>query len=80
ANAMKRRRNVWPNLGPIKDILESIPLSEVIDPLPGVPLQSNDSVFEAIERMNKHRLDFISVVNKDHLLIGIVTRTDLLHS
>jgi NADH dehydrogenase len=80
ANAMKRRRNVWPSLGPLKEILEAIPLADVIDPLPGAPLHSYDTVYEAIERMNKHRLDFISVVNKDQALIGIVTRTDLLQS
>ncbi|MFX9634842.1 hypothetical protein ABNJ30_20035, partial [Acinetobacter baumannii] len=65
ASAMKRRRNVWTNLESNKEILESIPLASVIDPLPGAPLLPEFTVYEAVERINKHRLDFCAVVNKE---------------
>lgn len=80
ALAMKRRRNVWTNLEDIKVILAKIPLTSVTDALPGAPLLSHSTVEEAIERINKHKLDFCSVVDHGQVLIGIVTRSDLLRA
>jgi CBS domain-containing protein len=80
AKAMQRRRNVWTNLEFLKDTLEAIPLDVVIDALPGVPLFPESTVPEAIERINKHKLDFCSVINHDRALVGIVTRSDLLRA
>jgi NADH dehydrogenase len=80
AKAMQRRRNVWANLEYLKEILESIPLEIVIDALPGAPLLAESTVHEAIERINKHKLDFCTVVSRDQSLIGIVTRSDLLRA
>jgi NADH dehydrogenase len=80
ANAMKRRRNIWTNLDNIRIVLEAIPLQAVTDALPGAPLPPEASVFEAIERMNKHRLDFCAVVNREQSLQGIITRADLMQA
>ncbi|HEY9755379.1 MAG TPA: FAD-dependent oxidoreductase [Oculatellaceae cyanobacterium] len=80
ASAMKRRRNIWTNLDNIRTVLEAIPLSLVTDALPGAPLPPDASVFEAIERMNKHRLDFCVVVDREQNLLGIITRADLLQA
>jgi len=81
ASAAKRRStNVWKNLLDARTILEAIPLASLIEPLPGAPLQTDGAVDEAIERMNKHRLDFCCVVDKQLHLTGIVTRSDLLRA
>lgn len=77
AKAVKRRASPK-SLDEYRDVLSSIALSEVTDALPGAPLQPESTVENAIERINKHRLDFCCVVNKSGLLVGIVTRTDLL--
>ncbi len=77
AKAVKRRASPK-SLDEYRAVLSSIALSEVTDALPGAPLQPESTVENAIERINKHRLDFCCVVNKSGLLVGIVTRTDLL--
>lgn len=77
AKAVKRRASPK-SLDEYRHVLGSISLSEVTDALPGAPLQPESTVENAIERINKHRLDFCCVVNKAGLLVGIVTRTDLL--
>ncbi|MBP9089690.1 FAD-dependent oxidoreductase [bacterium] len=77
AKAVKRRASPK-SLDEYRNVLGSISLSAVTDALPGAPLQPESTVENAIERINKHRLDFCCVVNKSGLLVGIVTRTDLL--
>lgn len=77
AKAVKRRASPK-SLDEYRHVLGSIALSQVTDALPGAPLQPENTLENAIERINKHRLDFCCVVNKAGLLVGIVTRTDLL--
>jgi NADH dehydrogenase len=77
AKAVKRRASPK-SLDEYRHVLGSIALSQVTDALPGAPLQPESTLDNAIERINKHRLDFCCVVNKAGLLVGIVTRTDLL--
>ncbi|MBC8000279.1 MAG: CBS domain-containing protein, partial [Leptolyngbya sp.] len=77
AQAMKRRTNIWKDLPEAKEILEAIPLSVLIEPLPQPPLKPTDAVEKAIELINVHHLDFLCVVNDANLLVGIVSRSDL---
>lgn len=78
AKAVQRRGLPAKSLDEYRDVLEAISLASVIDSLPGAPLRPYSSVEEAIERINKHRLDFCCVVDHENILIGIVTRSDLL--
>ncbi len=80
ATAMKRRSGTWTNLEDLRAILESIPLSAVMNALPGAPLYLDSTADEAIERINKHELDFCSVINHEKVLVGIITRSDLLRA
>lgn len=77
AKAVKRRSSPK-SLDEYRHVLGTIALASVTDALPGAPLRPEDTVENAIERINKHRLDFCCVVNSAGLLIGIVTRSDLL--
>lgn len=77
AKAMKRRTNIWKNLPEAKEILETIPLSCLVEPMTNPPLKPTDAVETAIEMINIHKLDFICVVNDSEQLVGIVSRSDL---
>ncbi|MFA6212553.1 MAG: FAD-dependent oxidoreductase [Candidatus Obscuribacterales bacterium] len=77
AKAVKRRSSPK-SLDEYRHVLGTIALASVTDALPGAPLRPENTVENAIERINKHRLDFCCVVNSAGLLIGIVTRSDLL--
>lgn len=77
AKAVQRRASPK-SLDEYRHVLGAISLASVTDALPGAPLQPESTVENAIERINKHRLDFCCVVNKAGLLVGIVTRSDLL--
>lgn len=80
ATAVKRRTNVLKNLGDLRAILDEIPLEEALEPLPAQPLRESDSLEDAVDRINKYRLDFCCVVCKKGLLTGIVSRSDLLRA
>lgn len=77
AKAVKRRSSPK-SLDEYRRVLGVIALASVTDALPGAPLHPENTVENAIERINKHRLDFCCVVNSSGFLIGIVTRSDLL--
>ena len=77
AKAVKRRASPK-SLDEYRHKLAAIPLASATDALPGAPLRPEDTVENAIERINKHRLDFCCVVSSPGYLIGIVTRSDLL--
>jgi NADH dehydrogenase len=77
AKAVKRRSSPK-SLDEYRHVLGTIALASVTDALPGAPLHPENTVENAIERINKHRLDFCCVVNSAGFLIGIVTRSDLL--
>lgn len=80
AKAITRRKNMWTNLEDIRAIIENIPLRSLMEALPGAPLHEDNTAQEAIERINKHKLDFCCVINKEGTLVGIVTRSDLLRA
>jgi NADH dehydrogenase len=78
AKAVKRRGLPPKSLDEYREVLADLPLAEVTDALPGASLRPDSTVEEAIERINKHRLDFCCVVSASGCLIGIITRSDLL--
>lgn len=80
AKAARRRTNIWQNIPDVQELLNEIPLSVLLEPLPCEPLPLNSSVEVAVELMNRDRLDFISIVDDDGLLKGILTRSDLLRA
>lgn len=78
AKAVKRRGLPPKSLDEYRAVLADLPLDSVTDALPGAALRPESTVEEAIERINKHRLDFCCVVSPSGCLTGIITRSDLL--
>jgi NADH:ubiquinone reductase (H+-translocating) len=77
ATAMKRRTNIWNNLHDVRDVLDTVPLKQMLEPLPDRPITCDCRIADLLDRLNKNRLDFCIVVDDDQRLIGIVTRSDL---
>ncbi|HEY9784590.1 MAG TPA: FAD-dependent oxidoreductase, partial [Candidatus Obscuribacterales bacterium] len=80
ADAMKRRTNIWKSLPEAYELLEAIPLDALVEPLPAEPLRPDDLLETAIDVINKHRLDFCCVADSENRLLGILSRSDLLHA
>lgn len=80
ADAAKRRRNIWKSIPEVESILEKLPLSEIIEPVPGEILRPDDFIVGLLEQFCHDSLDFCCVVGKDERLIGVLTRTDLLRT
>lgn len=78
--AMNRRTNIWKSLHEVREVLEHIPLQNLIQPLKETPLNANHHVVDAIHKLNEGRLDFLPVIDDDGRLIGMITRSDLLRS
>lgn len=77
AAAMKRRTNIWKNLGDVRKIIDQVPLKELLEPLPASPVTPSCRIEELIGNLNQNRVDFCVVVDDDDRLVGIVTRSDL---
>lgn len=77
AQAVKRRTNIWKNLTEMREVLDTIPLKHLLEPLPDDPLSVDCRLDDAIDRINRERLEFCCVVDECKRLIGIVTRSDL---
>lgn len=78
AAAMKRRTNIWKNLSDVREIIDQVPLKELLEPLPAQPVTPSCRIEELIGRLNSNRIEFCVVVDeKDGRVCGIVTRSDL---
>lgn len=78
AKAARKRRSMWQNIPEVKDILDAVPIEQLLDPLPMETLNISDSVETMLEKMNEHGADFCCIVDENKSLRGVVTRTDLL--
>lgn len=77
AQAVRRRTNIWKHLNEVREVLDTIPLKHLLEPLPDDPLSSDCRLHDAIDRINRERLDLCCVVDDNKCLIGVVTRSDL---
>ncbi len=77
AAAMKRRTNIWKNLGDVRDIIDAVPLKELLEPLPAQPVTPQCRIEDLIGTLNESRVDFCVVIDDTDKLCGIVTRSDL---
>lgn len=77
AQAVRRRTNIWKNLDEVREVLDTIPLKLLLEPLPDDPLAVDGRVNDAIDRINREHLDLCCVVDENKCLIGVVTRSDL---
>jgi NADH dehydrogenase len=80
AKAAKRRTNIWKNLHEMRAVLDSIPIKQLVEPLPDAPLTQECRIEEAISKINTNRLDFYCVTDENEQLCGIITRSDLLRA
>lgn len=78
--AARRRTNIWQQLHDVRDVLDTIPLKHVLEPVPHVNIKPESHVADAIAVINKNRLDFCCVVDDQDALAGIVSRSDLLRA
>src|SRR5262249_52495818 len=66
------------NLPEVRAILDTMPLRQLMEPLPTQPLKPEHRLTEAITMMNKHKIDFCCIADDNSKLIGIISRSDLL--
>jgi NADH:ubiquinone reductase (H+-translocating) len=79
-DAMNQRTTIWAAMPEIQRMVSAIPLTEVTDPLITEPLRFDHTLTDAVDKINKHRLDFLYVINDQNHLVGLVTRGDLLRA
>ncbi len=80
AQAARKRVSMWQNIPDVKDMLESVPLEKMLEPLPMDPVSVDSSVEDLIEKLNDRAADLCCVVDSDQILAGVVTRSDLLRA
>ena len=77
---MKKQTSIWQHLPDIQQVASAIPLSDLIEPVITEPLNFETTLLETIEKINRHQLDFVFVVDDGNRLAGLVTRSDLLRA
>lgn len=80
AKAAKRRISMWKNIPDVRALLDTVPISSIVEPLPIPAVGLSSSVEDAIALMNTHIADLCVVVDKDGILAGVITRSDLLRA
>lgn len=78
--AGRRRTNVWQHIPEVQDLLMNMPLSKIIEPVPGNILAADDLIVGILEQFQNRNLDFCCVLNGDKKLEGVVTRSDLIRT
>jgi NADH dehydrogenase len=78
ALAIQRRTAIWQQLPELKNILDTIPLERHIEPSGNGEIQLTSPLNHVVSQMNENKLNVSFVVNENRVLVGILTRTDLL--
>ncbi|MBK9204228.1 MAG: FAD-dependent oxidoreductase [Candidatus Obscuribacter sp.] len=78
AKAAQRRSNMWLHVPDVRLILEDQKISSMIEPLPMPSVPVTQSVENVIAMMHESNADACYIVDKDGMLAGIITRSNLL--
>jgi NADH dehydrogenase len=79
--AVRRRgQSPWDRLPGARQLLDALPLSALMEPLPAVPLPLGATFGDALARVGEHGGVLTCVVDAEGRLCGVVTRTDLLRA
>jgi NADH dehydrogenase len=80
AAAMNQRTTMWAAMPEVQQLVANIPLADIVEPVIVEPLKFDHTLTDAVEKINKNRLDFCYVVDDRDHLVGLVTRGDLLRA
>lgn len=80
ASAARRRVSMWQNIPDVRELLESLDIRSVIEPLPMECVGLSSSVEHVIERMNETGADLCCILDDQQQLAGVITRSDLLRA
>jgi CBS domain-containing protein len=78
AGSVKRRALLFQNFPEAMEVVKTIPLKDLIEPLLAPPMSPDTSLMDVLQAINSRRLDFVYIVDDQQRLIGLVTRTDLM--
>jgi len=78
ASSVKRRTLLFRNFPEAREVVKEIPLTELIEPLISPPMTPEHALLEVVQTINAKRLDYVYIVDDQHRLVGLVTRTDLM--
>lgn len=77
AKAARRRVSMWQNIPDVKNIIDSVAISDAMEPLPLELVPLNSSVEHVIERMHETGADICCITDDDGRLAGVITVSDL---
>ncbi len=77
-SSVKRRTLIFQNFPEALEVIKTIPLKDLIEPLVAPPMKQEDLLVDVLKDINSKKLDFVYIVDEQQNLIGMVTRTDLM--
>jgi NADH:ubiquinone reductase (H+-translocating) len=80
AIAARKRTSMWHDVPEVRQMLESLAVESMLEPLPMEPAAISSSVEAVIDNMDKNSADSCCIVDSDGFLVGIITRSDLLRA
>jgi NADH dehydrogenase len=80
ASAARRRVSMWQNVPDVRELLDTLEIRAVLEPLPMECVGLSSSVEHVIERMNETGADLCCILDDQQQLAGVITRSDLLRA
>jgi NADH dehydrogenase len=80
ATALKRRNSIWGTASNSHEVVRGIRLDNLIEPLGNRILRPDSILQEAIDTISNNRFDLCFVADEGNNLMGVVTRSALLHA
>jgi len=78
--AVQRRTSMWHNVPDVQQLLKSLPVEAMLEPLPTEAVGLAATVEQVVSKMNTCGADLCCVVDHDSMLAGVITRSDLLRA
>jgi signal-transduction protein with cAMP-binding, CBS, and nucleotidyltransferase domain len=80
AKAAQRRSSMWQNVPDVRQLLDTVPIESMLEPLPMAPVGLHSSVEDVISKMINANADLCCIVDDEGMLAGVITRSDLLRA
>jgi NADH dehydrogenase len=80
ATTLRKRTSLWSKVPKLREVLDEIAISEIIEPIRDGTAREDNLVAELIGKMSVNNIYHCYVVDDDYKLLGLLSRSDLIQT